>query len=127
MDEPLAALDEERKAETFPHFERLRDGMDIPIVYASYSVAEVRRVADRVAIMAGGRVAAIGTPSEVLKGKLLSAHERRESGSILAGTVRSVDVQHGPATVAAGGLWVAVPDPALHEGSGSDFTSRSGT
>nr|CAD6406548.1 molybdenum ABC transporter ATP-binding protein [Rhizobium sp. Q54] len=116
MDEPLASLDEERKGEILPYLERLRNETDIPIVYVSHSVAEVGRLADRVAIMAGGRVAAIGTPSEVLKGKLLSAHERRESGSILAGIVRSVDGQHGLATVAADGLLVAVSDPALHEG-----------
>ncbi len=116
MDEPLAALDDERKAEILPFLERLRDEMDIPIVYVSHSVAEVGRLADRVAIMTGGRVAAIGSPSEVLKGKLLSAHERRETGSILAGIVQSVDVGHGLATVAASGLSIAVPDPALHTG-----------
>ena len=45
MDEPLASLDEERKAEILPYLERLRDETEIPIVYVSHSVAEVARLA----------------------------------------------------------------------------------
>src|SRR3546814_2966904 len=45
MDEPLASLDEERKAEILPYIERLRDEIGIPIVYVSHSVAEVARLA----------------------------------------------------------------------------------
>ncbi|HBD91000.1 MAG TPA: hypothetical protein DC061_10585, partial [Gemmobacter sp.] len=41
MDEPLAALDEARKAEILPWLERLRDGTDIPILYVSHAMAEV--------------------------------------------------------------------------------------
>jgi molybdate transport system ATP-binding protein len=47
MDEPLASLDEERKAEILPYIERLRDGFGIPIVYVSHSIAEVARLATR--------------------------------------------------------------------------------
>jgi ABC-type nitrate/sulfonate/bicarbonate transport system ATPase subunit len=45
MDEPLASLDEARKAEILPYIERLRDEIGIPIVYVSHSVAEVARLA----------------------------------------------------------------------------------
>ena len=45
MDEPLASLDEARKAEILPYIERLRDETRIPIVYVSHSVAEVARLA----------------------------------------------------------------------------------
>ena len=45
MDEPLASLDEARKAEILPYIERLRDETGIPIVYVSHSVAEVARLA----------------------------------------------------------------------------------
>ena len=39
-DEPLAALDEERKAEILPYFERLRDEVSIPILYVTHSATE---------------------------------------------------------------------------------------
>ena len=60
MDEPLAALDDARKAEIMPYIERLRDEAGIPIVYVSHSVAEVARLATDVVVLAAGRVAAAG-------------------------------------------------------------------
>ena len=45
MDEPLASLDEARKAEILPYIERLRDESRVPIVYVSHSIAEVTRLA----------------------------------------------------------------------------------
>jgi len=66
MDEPLASLDEARKAEILPFIERLRDETGIPIVYVSHSVAEVARLATHVVALSGGRVAARGPAGSVL-------------------------------------------------------------
>lgn len=117
MDEPLSALDEERKAEILPYLERLRDEAGVPIVYVSHSVAEVTRLADRVVLMDEGRVAAVGSPSEVLKGRALTTSERREAGSILAGTVEMVDPQHGLSTVRLSETSIIVPDHGLEPGT----------
>ena len=65
-DEPLAALDEARKAEILPYFERLRDEAGVPILYVSHSSAEVARLATTVVALRAGRVAAIGPPAQVL-------------------------------------------------------------
>ena len=62
MDEPLASLDEGRKAEILPYIERLRDEMRIPIVYVSHSIPEVARLATTLVVLSDGQVAAIGTP-----------------------------------------------------------------
>ncbi len=100
MDEPLAALDDERKAEILPYLERLRDEMRIPIVYVSHSVAEVARLADKVVVLADGKVQAMGAASEVLSEPALSASfDRREAGSVFSGTVTALDPSHGLATV----------------------------
>ena len=56
MDEPLASLDDARKAEILPYIERLRDEAGIPIVYVSHSIAEVARLATDVVVLAAGRV-----------------------------------------------------------------------
>jgi molybdate transport system ATP-binding protein len=45
MDEPLASLDEARKAEILHYIERVRDESKVPIVYVSHSIAEVARLA----------------------------------------------------------------------------------
>jgi molybdate transport system ATP-binding protein len=56
MDEPLAALDEARKAETLPYIERLRDEMRVPILYVSHSRAEIDRLTEAVIRIENGRV-----------------------------------------------------------------------
>lgn len=65
-DEPLAALDEARKAEILPYFERLRDEVAVPILYVSHSSAEVARLATTVVALRAGRVVAAGPPEAVL-------------------------------------------------------------
>lgn len=65
-DEPLAALDEARKAEILPYFERLRDEVSVPILYVSHSSAEVARLASTVIALRDGRVTAVGPPEQVL-------------------------------------------------------------
>jgi molybdate transport system ATP-binding protein len=66
MDEPLASLDEARKAEILPYIERLRDETRIPIVYVSHSMAEVARLATDMVALSAGRVVASGPVSQVL-------------------------------------------------------------
>ena len=56
MDEPLAALDDARKAEIIPWLERLRDEIRPPILYVSHSVPEVLRAGQYGRADAPGRV-----------------------------------------------------------------------
>lgn len=56
MDEPLASLDEARKAEILPFIRRLATGLAIPVVYVSHSAAEVEALADQVILIENGRV-----------------------------------------------------------------------
>ncbi|MDB5619730.1 molybdenum ABC transporter ATP-binding protein [Tardiphaga sp.] len=60
LDEPLGALDEERKAEILPYLVRLRDEADIPMVYVSHDADEMRQLASDVVMLKRGRVAAFG-------------------------------------------------------------------
>ncbi len=117
MDEPLAALDEARKAEIIPYLERLRDETKIPIIYVSHSVSEVSRLADRVVVMKDGRVDAEGPAAQILSRPAFSGYlERREAGSILSGRVETFDGQHGLATVRLNGTSLQVPAKAAEPG-----------
>ncbi len=58
MDEPLASLDEARKAEILPYLERLRDETATPIVYVSHSRDEVERLTREIVHLVNGRVVA---------------------------------------------------------------------
>lgn len=67
MDEPLASLDETRKAEIYPYIERLRDDGRVPIVLVSHSVPEIARLATSVVVISDGEVTAVGPTAEILR------------------------------------------------------------
>lgn len=60
LDEPLGALDEERKAEILPYLVRMRDEADVPMVYVSHDADEMRQLATQMVLLKRGRVAAFG-------------------------------------------------------------------
>lgn len=116
MDEPLAALDDQRKAEILPYLERLRDETATPIVYVSHSVAEVARLADKVVMMKDGRVEAVGTPSEVLGGSAFLSSDRRDAGAVLTGRVETIDAAHRLATIRLSAADIIVPNARVEAG-----------
>jgi molybdate transport system ATP-binding protein len=87
MDEPLTALDQRRKLEVLPYLERLRDELDIPLVYVSHSPDEVARLADHLVLMKDGRVAGSGALSETLARLDLPTIFADEAGVVLEATV----------------------------------------
>ncbi len=88
MDEPLASLDEARKAEIYPYIERLRDEGEVPIVLVSHSVAEIARLATSVVVLASGRVTASGPASEILRHtNLFPQSGPAETGALLEAEV----------------------------------------
>ena len=103
MDEPLASLDEARRAEILPYIERLRDEAGVPILYVSHSVAEVARLATTVVIMAEGRVTAVGPVLDTLP-----LADANDGGSVLDATVNRHDeaFELSVLTTAAGELQV---------------------
>ncbi|MGO7368835.1 molybdenum ABC transporter ATP-binding protein [Rhizobium ruizarguesonis] len=115
MDEPLAALDDARKAEILPYLQRLRDETDIPIVYVSHSIAEVARLANQVVIMRDGKVEATGPAIDILS-RPSTASDRREAGAVLEGTVESFDARHRLSTVALKSCRLHIPGAALAPG-----------
>ncbi|HYC26096.1 MAG TPA: molybdenum ABC transporter ATP-binding protein [Roseiarcus sp.] len=58
LDEPLAALDDARRAEILAYIEKLRAAFAIPIVFVSHRLSEVERIADDIAILENGRIVA---------------------------------------------------------------------
>ncbi|MBE1283354.1 MAG: molybdenum ABC transporter ATP-binding protein [Rhodobacteraceae bacterium] len=88
-DEPLAALDEGRKAEILPYFERLRDEVAIPILYVSHSAIEVARLATTVVALEGGKVLRQGAAVEVLGDPMFTPTGVRAVGAILEARVRA--------------------------------------
>jgi molybdate transport system ATP-binding protein len=56
LDEPLAAVDVERRRRILPYIERVRDQMRVPIVYVTHDHAEAAQLADEVIVLEQGRI-----------------------------------------------------------------------
>lgn len=101
MDEPLAALDAARKALILPYLERLRDEVDVPILYVTHDVAEAARLGSTMVVMEAGRAVRIGPVSEVLSepGAAAAGLAGRDVGAVLEGVVTAM-AEDGLAEVA---------------------------
>ncbi|MXS21012.1 MULTISPECIES: molybdenum ABC transporter ATP-binding protein [Pseudomonas] len=95
MDEPLAALDAERKAEILPYLERLTRELALPILYVSHAPDEVARLADHLVLLERGRVLASGPTTEVLARLDLSIALAEDAGVVLEGRVLGHDPDYG--------------------------------
>lgn len=110
MDEPLASLDQARKAEILPYLDRLRREADIPIVYVSHSMEEVARLAEVMVIVSDGQVEAVGPIGEVMtRLDLGAATGRHEAGAVLEGTLAAYDAHWGLSRIDVEGRLIEVP------------------
>ena len=118
-DEPLAALDEARKAEILPYFERLRDEVSVPILYVSHASAEVARLATTVIALRQGRIIASGPPAQVMGD--VTAVGARETASVLSARVVAHHADGLTELVtAAGPLWL----PRVQDTAGAAIRVR---
>ena len=65
LDEPLGALDLKVRKELQIELKRIQERVGITFVYVTHDQDEALAMSDRVAVMNGGRIEQIGTPSEV--------------------------------------------------------------
>jgi molybdate transport system ATP-binding protein len=115
MDEPLASLDHARKQEILPYLERLRDELDIPLLYVSHAADEVARLAEHIVVLEGGRAVAQGPLAETLARIDLPIRLGEDAGAVFAATVAERDAEWHLARVEfdGGELWVRDGGAAL--------------
>lgn len=116
MDEPLAALDLPRKQEILPYLERLKQTLDLPIIYVSHAADEVARLADYLVAMANGRAVATGTLSDTLSRLDFPICLGEDMGVVLSGTIIARDQQWQLAQIAFSGgtVWLRDAGHPLH-------------
>ncbi len=102
MDEPLSNLDAKLRAQTRAELIDLHARLRTTIVYVTHDQVEAMTMADRVAIMADGRLQQIGTPREVYE---------RPATLFVAGFIGTPPMNTAPGTLVAGRVEI---------GSGSD-------
>jgi osmoprotectant transport system ATP-binding protein len=65
MDEPFGALDPIARRALQTEFLAWKKELGKPVLFVTHDLSEAFRLADRVAVMNAGRVAQLGTPSEI--------------------------------------------------------------
>lgn len=109
MDEPLAALDSQSKAEIMPYLERLHAELSVPVLYVSHSPSEVARLADHMVVMEDGQVGAEGPLSDLMTRLDLPLSRGEHAEAVLEGVVAGHDDAFHLTEVAVAGVRIAIP------------------
>jgi molybdate transport system ATP-binding protein len=115
MDEPLASLDQRRKSEILPYIERLRDEVEVPILYVTHSLDEVTKIADHLVLMDAGRVLANGPLGSTLTRLDLPTAEADDASAVLDARVGAHDEGYQLTRIdfRGGCLWIGRVDRPL--------------
>lgn len=117
LDEPLAALDAARRQEVLPWLARLRDELQMPMLYVTHSIDEVVQLADTLVVLEAGTVRAAGPVAEVLTRIDPPVAGGDDVCALLLAEVQETDVRWQLARLHfdGGDLWL--PDPGLQRGA----------
>ena len=111
MDEPLAALDAQRKAEVLPYLEKLHRTLDIPVLYVSHSIDEVARLAEHLVLLQDGAVRAQGRTDELIVRLDLPLAHGDAAATVIEGTVLQHDAHDHITTVGFNGGQLQLVSP----------------
>jgi len=88
LDEPLAALDSNRKADILPYLRRTLKQFQIPTLYVSHSIDEIAYLADHVLLLNAGKSQAFGPIQSIIERLDLQAVTGQfEAGALVEGLV----------------------------------------
>jgi molybdate transport system ATP-binding protein len=73
MDEPLSALDDSLRFQIIPYLKSVSEQFNIPYLFISHSLLEMRLMADQVLNVAGGRIIGISSAEELARQRLGSS------------------------------------------------------
>ena len=109
MDEPLASLDAQHKAEILPFLARLKHALALPILYVTHALDEVARLADTLVLVRAGQIVAAGPIAEILGRGDLPLAARDDAAALLPATVAAHDPARQLTELVAGGRRLLVP------------------
>jgi molybdate transport system ATP-binding protein len=109
MDEPLASLDAQHKAEILAYLARLRHTLRLPILYVTHSLDEVTRLADTLVLIRAGRVLAAGPMGQIVGRGDLPLAARDDAAAVLSARVLTHDPARQLSELDAAGRRLLVP------------------
>ena len=123
MDEPLVALDRERKATILGMIAELPRRFGLPVLFVSHLVEEIAQIADRLVALRDGRTVGQGPTVAMLERLGAEVTGHFEAGSLLEGHVARHDEEHALTAVDVGEGILWTPG-AMHAGVGERVRVR---
>ncbi len=99
MDEPTVGLDPVARQTVWQHVRRLREILNTTMIVTTHYMEEVDELCDRIALIARGRIVALGTPSE-LKARLGAGATLDDVFARLAGSDSEIEQGYRDAQLA---------------------------
>lgn len=126
MDEPLAALDMQRKQEILPYLEKLQQTLEIPIIYVTHAPDEVARLAQHIVVLEQGKMIASGSLSDTLARVDLPIRLGDDQGVIIDTHVGEIDPQWHLARLdfADGVFWARDQNLQINQAARIRITAR---
>ncbi|MBK7543000.1 MAG: molybdenum ABC transporter ATP-binding protein [Candidatus Competibacteraceae bacterium] len=126
LDEPLAALDEGRKQQILPFLRRVRDELNLPMLYVSHAINEILYLTPHLAVMDRGRILGQGLFSEVIRqDSILGLARSLGLENVLRVTVERHEPEIGSTTVRYDGHELHLPLSALPPGAATWIALRA--
>ena len=116
MDEPLSALDRASRDEILPFLQMLPGAVQVPILYVSHDMREVEQLADRLILMAAGRVQSVGSLQTLQSDPALPLAAGRDAAVTLDAVVGGYDATYGLLDLVVGPARFLVPGAARSVG-----------
>ena len=116
LDEPLASLDLDSRAEILPYLEQLHGRLDIPMIYVSHTPAEIAQLADYLVLMERGRITAKGPLNDIFTRLDLMPAQQEEASAIIEGKIIGHDRKFQLTQVAIPGGQISVGHRELEIG-----------
>ncbi len=105
LDEPVSALDADRRAEVLAFIGALKTRFGLPMLYVTHSADEARRLGDRLVRIEAGRVVAQGSVAELLPANAVTGQAVRPGVVRIDGVEVAVPGLHAPVGAAVRVSW----------------------
>lgn len=110
LDEPLASLDVRLKNQILPFLKRVKDEINIPMIYVSHAMDEILYLTSNIAMLKAGKILAVGPFQEVIRDvRVLAMAHSLGLENVLHIQVTTHHIEHGYTAAKIGMQQLTIP------------------